>query len=261
MTQVIQIKRSTTTASPATLANGELAYSQNTQKLFIGRPGGAGGDVDVIGGKLYTDMLDHTAGTLTASSALLVDASSKIDVLNVDNLTLNGNTLSTTDTNGDLTLQPDGTGDILLDAGQTTITGNLTVQGTTTTVNSETVTIADNIIVLNSNEVGTPTENAGIEVERGTSTNTTLRWNETSEVWEFTNDGTTYSSMITTANVQSIVTGGANTNISAASNGSVIDFSVPTATAATLGVASFNSTEFTVTAGAVAITALDGGTY
>lgn len=58
---------------------------------------------------------------------------------------------------------------------------NLVVQGTTTTVNSETVTIADNTIVLNSNASGTPTENAGIEVERGTATNSTLLWNEATD--------------------------------------------------------------------------------
>jgi hypothetical protein len=76
-----------------------------------------------------------------------------------------------------------------------TISGDLTVSGTTTTVNTETINLADNIITLNSNETGAPTENAGIEVERGTSTNTALRWNETSDVWEFTNDGSTYQTI------------------------------------------------------------------
>lgn len=59
------------------------------------------------------------------------------------------------------------------------------------------LSIADNIPVLNSDETGAPTENAGIEVERGTSTNTTLRWNETLDRWEFTNDGTTYYAIVT----------------------------------------------------------------
>jgi len=77
-------------------------------------------------------------------------------------------------------------------AGALTVTGDLTVNGTTTTVNSETVTVDDNIIVLNNNVTGTPTENSGVEVERGTSTNVLLRWNETSDRWEFTNDGSTY---------------------------------------------------------------------
>lgn len=80
--------------------------------------------------------------------------------------------------------------------GNLTVTGNLTVSGTTTTVNSETLTINDNIIVLNNNEVGTPSENAGVEIERGTSTNVVLRWNETDDCWEFTNDGTNYQRIV-----------------------------------------------------------------
>ena len=79
------------------------------------------------------------------------------------------------------TIDPSAHGD---NTGTVVIAGNLTVNGTTTTVSSETVTIADNIIVLNSNETGTPSQNAGIEVERGTSTNASIRWNETSDYWE-----------------------------------------------------------------------------
>lgn len=76
--------------------------------------------------------------------------------------------------------------------GDLLVTGDLTVNGTVTTVNSETVTIADNIIVLNSNATSTPTENAGIEVERGDSANVQLRWNESTDKWQVTEDGTTY---------------------------------------------------------------------
>lgn len=115
MTATLKVKRSTTTAAPSALENGELAYSANSNKLFIGRPGGTTGDIDAIGGKLYIDMLDHTAGTLTASSAIVVDSDSKIDVLNVDNLTFNGNAITSTDTNGNLTLTPNGSGSIVLD--------------------------------------------------------------------------------------------------------------------------------------------------
>ena len=115
MAQVIQIKRSTTSAAPSSsLAAGEPAYSSNSDKLFLGHPDGTTGNI-VIGGKLYVDMLDHTAGTLTADSALVVDSSSKIDVLNVDNITLDGNGITSTDTNGNLTLTPNGTGDLVLD--------------------------------------------------------------------------------------------------------------------------------------------------
>lgn len=63
------------------------------------------------------------------------------------------------------------------------INGNLTVTGTTTTVNSTTVNIGDNIIVLNSDETGTPSQHAGIEIERGTSSNVLLYWREDIDRW------------------------------------------------------------------------------
>ena len=74
-----------------------------------------------------------------------------------------------------------------------TITGNLIVSGTTTTLNTTELLVEDNIITLNSGATGVPVANAGIEIERGDSTNTAIRWNETSNVWEFTNDGTSYN--------------------------------------------------------------------
>ena len=66
-----------------------------------------------------------------------------------------------------------------------TIGGDLTVNGTTTTVNTETINLADNIILLNSNLAGdvAPTESSGIEIERGNDTNKTLIWNETDDKW------------------------------------------------------------------------------
>jgi hypothetical protein len=115
MAQVITIKRSTSNLAPTELQNGELAYSSVSNKLFIGRPGGSTGDVDAIGGKFFTDLLDHTAGTVTAGSALIVDGDSKLDVLNVDNLTFNGNSITTTDPNGNLIITPNGTGNVVLD--------------------------------------------------------------------------------------------------------------------------------------------------
>jgi hypothetical protein len=76
-----------------------------------------------------------------------------------------------------------------------TVGGKLTVNGTVTAVNTETTTLNDNIIVLNNNETGTPSQNAGLEVERGTSANTSILWNETSDQWTLTNDGTNYHSV------------------------------------------------------------------
>lgn len=65
-----------------------------------------------------------------------------------------------------------------------TVSGDLTVSGTTTTVNTETINLADNQIVLNSNFDGaTPTEDGGIEIERGDEANKTLVWDETNDKW------------------------------------------------------------------------------
>jgi hypothetical protein len=88
----------------------------------------------------------------------------------------------------------DTTGDI-------TVGGNLTVNGTTTTLNTETLAIEDNIVVLNSNVTGSPATNAGIEVERGDSANVVLRWNESTDKWETTNDGSAYSVIATNGNI------------------------------------------------------------
>ncbi len=61
--------------------------------------------------------------------------------------------------------------------------GNLTVNGTQTVLNTETLTVDDNTIVLNNNVTGTPTEDAGIEIERGSDTNVSLLWDETNDRW------------------------------------------------------------------------------
>ena len=142
MASVIKTKRSGSSGSPTVLGQGELAYSYlgGTQsnggdRLYIGtgtETSGEAANIEVIGGKYFAQMLDHVTGTLTASSALLVDANSKIDVLNVDNITLNGNTISTTDTNGNLTLSPNGSGNIVIDTSKnlrfTTHTDNAILQ-------------------------------------------------------------------------------------------------------------------------------------
>ena len=61
------------------------------------------------------NFVDVTAGTLTASKAMVVDSSSKIDNLKVDNIDINGNAIISTDSNGDITLTPNGSGDLILD--------------------------------------------------------------------------------------------------------------------------------------------------
>jgi hypothetical protein len=82
-----------------------------------------------------------------------------------------------------------------------TITGDLVVEGETVTVNASQVLVEDNIITLNSTVTGAPVLDAGIEVERGTDSNVFIRWNETTNKWEFTNDGSNYGVMASLADV------------------------------------------------------------
>jgi len=129
---VIVTKYSTSSVAPITnaLAVGEQAYSFNSDKLFIGETSGGNVVARIIGGRVYTDMMDHTAGTLTASSAVIVDSSSKIDNFNIGNITVTGatNTISSTNANGNIILDPIGSGAIVLN-GPITHTGIGTVSG------------------------------------------------------------------------------------------------------------------------------------
>jgi len=92
-----------------------------------------------------------------------------------------------------------GVGDVMNEgnasfAGDVTISGNLTVLGTPTTVNSTDTLIKDNIIELNVGEVGAGVSSlySGIQIDRGSLTDVAIRWNETTDKWQITNDGTTY---------------------------------------------------------------------
>ena len=88
MALTLQIKRSTGSTDSYTLADGELAYTHGNEKFYIGD----GSTVKVIGGKSFNDKLDHTDGTLTASSAVLVDANSAIDDFIIGNNATTGGT-------------------------------------------------------------------------------------------------------------------------------------------------------------------------
>jgi hypothetical protein len=90
-------------------------------------------------------------------------------------------------------------------SGDVSVTGNLTVVGQTIYANTQTALIADNILTLNAaiNQAAAPTVNAGIEVDRGSSANVSLLWNETSDKWTFTNDGSTYYDMADAARLNS----------------------------------------------------------
>lgn len=76
--------------------------------------------------------------------------------------------------------------------GNLSIGGNLDVAGSINSINTTEINIVDNKVVLNTNVTGAPSTNAGIVVNRGTSPDTEILWNETADQWTLTNDGTNY---------------------------------------------------------------------
>ena len=169
MASIIRIKRSSVSGNPATLGAGELAYSALTDngsnggdRLYIGigtETSGNAANHFVIGGKYFTDMLDHTPGTLTASSAIVLDANSKINNLNVGNLTLTGstNTISSTDTNGNIVLTPNGTGKTVLNNPYINGTSDTLAEFIYDTVGGAVTGTASQILVTNSDGSNTST--------------------------------------------------------------------------------------------------------
>ena len=127
MASFIRIKRSTGATAPSGLQFGELALTiaagtqgNRGERLFVGDDGGTS---DIIGGKYYTDLMAHTAGSVAGVSnsanaangfVAILDQNRKVDEWNVDNLTLDANTLSSSNTDGDIIFNPDGSGDVMI---------------------------------------------------------------------------------------------------------------------------------------------------
>jgi hypothetical protein len=123
MSTIIQIKRNSGTTAPGTsdLVIGEMAYAYDASndgvsgKLYIEAVNSSNAAlIHTIGGKYFTDLLDHTKGTTTANSALLVDANKKLNELLVDNITIDGSDISSSNSNGNITLTPNGTGSVVI---------------------------------------------------------------------------------------------------------------------------------------------------
>ena len=251
--------RLTAAGSAAITAGFTLAGDSGTSGI-------ANGDTATVSGG---------TGVTTAVSGDEVTVSIGQAVATTSNVTFNNVAVDGTLTSDDITAAN------MTASGNVIVTGNLTVNGTTTTVNSNTVNIGDNIIVLNSDETGTPSANAGIEIERGTSTNVLVRYKEAADRWEFTNDGSTYfnipisteydkytsftvsdgsnSTAITSAATLTFAASGGG--LSVAESSGTVTYTIGDATSAAKGVASFDSGDFTVSSGAVSLTAVDGGTY
>jgi len=267
MAQTIKIKRSTTTATPSTLSAGELAYSDNSDKLFIGAP--ADSAVIAIGGKVYVDMLDHTAGTLTASSAIVVDANSKIDKLLTGNIRINNTANQIDTTTGNLTINPAGAVDI--DAG----TINLDTQATEfklrdNSATASTFATADHTYLTfdttNSAELvkfGRQVEFSGaytLPTSDGTSGQAlvtdgsgAVTFQDVAATLTVDGDSTTADAALLTDDLRIIGGEGIDTAVAKSGTDVTLTVSGEDATSSNKGIASFGGSYFTVTSGDVAI--------
>ena len=128
MASIIRIKRSSGTNKPSSLNWGELAYvtgigsygglNQYKDRIYVGDDGN---NVNPVGGYYYASMMEHQPGTVAGVSntrntdggiVAILDSNRKVDQWNVDNLRLDLNTLSSTNTDGDIVLDPNGTGEV-----------------------------------------------------------------------------------------------------------------------------------------------------
>lgn len=263
-----------------------------------------------IAGNSGTDTVDLLSDTLTVTGTNGITAAVTNNTITLsigqsvgttDNVTFNNVTVNGTLSSDDITAT-----NISVD-GNATITGNLTVQGTTTTVNSTAVSIADVNITLAKDAANAASANgAGLTVA---GAGATLTYTSSNDRWNFNKDlvvANTYGDLVGNASTATkwqtarnlSLTGDATATLTgvdgsaavsaaitlATVNSNVGSFGdsvtvptftvnakglvtaasqtvIPTATTAVKGLASFDSTIFTVTAGAVTITQVDGGTY
>ena len=287
MAQTIKIKRSTTTAVPGSLSAGELAYSDNSDKLFIGAP--ADSAVVAIGGKVYVDMLDHTAGTLTASSAIVVDSDSKIDKLLTGNIRINNSSNTIDTSSGNLILNPNGnlriysgTIDLSTQATEFKLRDNSATAGTfatadhtyltfDTTNSAELVKFGRQVEFSGAYTLPTSDGTAGQALITDGSGAVTFTDVSTTLTIDVTDDSTSADVDLLTDDLQ--FTGGEGIDLTVAKSGTdvtvTIDAEDATAAgspgAANKGVASFDSVNFSVSSGwveskPITITADDSNT-
>tara|TARA_A100001015_G_scaffold313784_1_gene421823 strand:- start:10109 stop:12457 length:2349 start_codon:yes stop_codon:yes gene_type:complete len=279
------------TANNGSLEHGEMAYlydtsstalsaGQNGRRLYIGNPNGNNQTPIKVGGQYYTDMLEHAHGTLTESAAIIADANKKIDNLKVDVMDFDGSTITTESGNG-LTLNPatsvsikgaytlptaDGTaGQAIMTDGSgaatfQTIGTNLTIKGDATTTDSIAL-LTETLSVEGDAATGIATTVGANKITvSGTNASTTAKGVAKFAAADFAVSAegeVTLNQTTLEESVEDYINGSltAGTGMATAydDTAGTITISGTDATTTAKGIASFGTTDFSVTAGAVTI--------
>jgi hypothetical protein len=145
---------------------------------------------DVTGTGTITNLGDVTITTTVAPNSVALGTDTTGDY--VQNIQGTANEVTVSPTSGEGSTVTIGLPDDVSITNNLTVGGNLNVTGTINSVNTTQVNIVDNKINLNTDFTGAPTTDAGIRVERGTEADVEVLWNESSDKWTLTNDGTNY---------------------------------------------------------------------
>jgi hypothetical protein len=185
-TGVLQLGSSTSTVNvdgTLQLASGKRITDAAGTNVQFGNP------IHMNSNKI-TNLGTPSANTDAATKAYV---DSTVGALSTSTISQGNSSVAVVDTgSGTVTVTVDGSTALTVDSSGVTVAGNFTVSGTQTVVNSNTINLADNIITLNSDHTGAPTQNAGLLIERGDEADAQLRWNEGTDKWTFTNDGAVY---------------------------------------------------------------------
>jgi hypothetical protein len=145
---------------------------------------------DVNGSVTMTNLGDVTITTTIQPNSVALGTDTTGDY--VQNIQGTANEVTVSPTSGEGTTVTIGLPDDVTITNNLLVGGNLNVTGTINSVNTTQVNIVDNKINLNTDFTGTPTVDAGIRVERGTSADVEVLWNESDDRWTLTNNGTNY---------------------------------------------------------------------